>query len=383
MSAIGPGSVNTTWKYATGSRSASRAASQSFAAAPWHFGQCRLRQELYEIWVCAHFSQRATCPPSAAVRQLSIADITFNWPRLTWPALARRHAGPWPRKMSATSSDGRDTRSLASGGRLDPLDLTGDMLQRAHDFPNRLGGDACIERRGIEPGVPEQDLDHSDIDVLLEQVGGEAVPQGVERYALVDLRPVGCGMTGAIELTRRHRLNAVAPWKQPALRSCRPPPGAQQFEQMWRQHHVAVFAAFALLDANDHAFAVDVADLEPDHLGSAQTRAMSHAQRGLVFEPWCCIQQARHFLRTEHDRQLAGLMNESRVLDDVGARERNPDKEPQRSHGVIENRDLRAARRQMQLKASDVLEARRIGRSAEGRGLISDGADVALLGLWR
>jgi hypothetical protein len=42
------------------------------------------------------------------VRQLSIADITFNWPRLTWPALARRHIGPWPWKMSATSSDGRD-----------------------------------------------------------------------------------------------------------------------------------------------------------------------------------------------------------------------------------------------------------------------------------
>src|ERR1700694_1203666 len=187
MSPIGAGSVNTTWKYGTGSRSASREASQSFAAAPWHFGQCRLRQLLYEIWVCAHFSQRATCPPRAAVRQLSIADIVFNLPRAT----------------------------------------------------------------------------------------------------------------GAIELARRHRLHAVAPWKQPALRSCRPPPGAQQFEQMWRQHHVAVFAAFALLDANDHAFAVDVADLERDHLGSAQTRAISHAQRGLVFEPWCCIQQARHFLRTE------------------------------------------------------------------------------------
>jgi hypothetical protein len=22
------------------------------------------------------------------------ADITFNWPRLTWPSLALRHAGP-------------------------------------------------------------------------------------------------------------------------------------------------------------------------------------------------------------------------------------------------------------------------------------------------
>ena len=45
--------------------------------------------------VCAQSSQRSTCPPSAAVRQLSIADMTFSWPRLTWPALALRHAGPW------------------------------------------------------------------------------------------------------------------------------------------------------------------------------------------------------------------------------------------------------------------------------------------------
>jgi hypothetical protein len=34
------------------------------------------------------FSQRVTWPPSAAVRQFSIADITLSWPRLTWPALA-------------------------------------------------------------------------------------------------------------------------------------------------------------------------------------------------------------------------------------------------------------------------------------------------------
>src|ERR1700704_4393021 len=297
MSAMAAGRVNTTWKYGTGSRSASRAASQSFAAAPWHFGQCRLRQELYEIWMCAHFSQRATCPPSAAVRQFSIADITFSWPRLTWPALARRHAGPWPRKMSATSRDGRDTNRFASGGRLGPLDLTGDMLQRAHHLPDRLGGDARVERRGIELGVPEQHLDHSDIDVLFEKVGGEAVPQGVERHALVDLGPLGCGMAGTIELARRHRLHAVAPWKQPALRSCHLPPGAQQIEQMRRQHHVAVFTALALLDANEHAFAVDVADLERDHLGGAQPRPVGHTQRRLIFEPWRRIQQPRYLLR--------------------------------------------------------------------------------------
>src|SRR5450755_4498740 len=326
------GRVNTTWKYGTGSRSASRAASQSFAAAPWHFGQCRLRQELYEIWVSAHFSQRATCPPRAAVRQLSIADITFNWPRLTWPALARRHAGPWPRKMSATSSDGRDTNSLASGRRLGLRQR--DAVEWAHDLLDRLGGDPRIERRGIELGVPEQHLDHSDIDVLFQQVSGEAVPQGVERYALVDLGLIGGGMAGAIELARRHRVHPVLSREQPALWPRQLPPGPHQIEQMRGQHDIAILAAFALLDPDHHALAVDVGYLERDHLSGAQTRAISHTQRRLVFEPRRCIQQPRHLLRTEHDRQLAGLRDEHRVLDDVGAPERHPEEEPQRRHGV-------------------------------------------------
>jgi hypothetical protein len=69
--------------------------------------------------VCRHFSQRATCPPRAAVRQLSMADMTFNWPRLTWPALAQRHAGPWARKISATSSGGRGKEAASyEGGRI-------------------------------------------------------------------------------------------------------------------------------------------------------------------------------------------------------------------------------------------------------------------------
>ena len=37
-----------------------------------------------------------------------MADITFSWSRLTCPALAERHAAPWSRKISATSSAGRD-----------------------------------------------------------------------------------------------------------------------------------------------------------------------------------------------------------------------------------------------------------------------------------
>jgi hypothetical protein len=57
----------------------------------------------------AAFDAPATCPPSSSVRQASIAEITLIWDRLTCPALACRHAGPWARKMSAISSFGRDT----------------------------------------------------------------------------------------------------------------------------------------------------------------------------------------------------------------------------------------------------------------------------------
>jgi hypothetical protein len=71
------------------------------------------------------------------------------------------------------------------------------------------------------------------------------------------------------------------------------------------------------------------------------------------------------------------------MLNDVGAPQRDPEEEPQRSHGVIENGDMRAAGRQMQLKASDVLEARRVGRTAEECSKILDGTDITLLGLWR
>jgi len=50
------------------------------------------------------------------------------------------------------------------------------VLQRAHDLADCLGGNAGIERRGVELGVTKQHLDDADINVLLEQVGGEAVP---------------------------------------------------------------------------------------------------------------------------------------------------------------------------------------------------------------
>ena len=48
------------------------------------------------------------------------------------------------------------------------------------------------------------------------------------------------------------------------------PPRAQPLQQHRREHGVAILAALALLDAQRHALAVDVADLQRDDLAGAQ-----------------------------------------------------------------------------------------------------------------
>src|SRR5215467_7318473 len=92
---------------------------------------------------CAQDSQRSTCPPNAAVRQRSIADMTLSWPRLTWPAWDARQAGPRWRKMSATSTAGRDNGGVSTGH-------LQQQVERARHLADRADGDAGIERRRLE-----------------------------------------------------------------------------------------------------------------------------------------------------------------------------------------------------------------------------------------
>jgi len=68
--------------------------------------------------------------------------------------------------MSATSSAGCPT-ATASRGR--------QSLQRADHLAQQVGGDVGIDGRRLQMLVPEQDLDDADVDLLLQQVGGEGV----------------------------------------------------------------------------------------------------------------------------------------------------------------------------------------------------------------
>src|SRR6266566_7571461 len=144
----------------------------------------------------------------------------------------------------------------------------------------------------------------------------KTMPKRMWGHALADLGHVGRGVAGARELPCRHGIDWVLSRKQPTLWVRDLVPGAQQLEQMRRKHHVAILATFALLDADHPALAVDIGHLQRHHLGYAQSGPIGHTQGRLVLEPRRRIEEARHLVRTEDDRQLARLMDERGVLDD-------------------------------------------------------------------
>src|SRR6516162_5091121 len=57
--------------------------------------------------------------------------MTFSWPRLTWPAWDARQAGPRRRKMSATSTAGRDNGGASAGHLLQQVERARHLAYRA------------------------------------------------------------------------------------------------------------------------------------------------------------------------------------------------------------------------------------------------------------
>src|SRR5262249_60321537 len=72
-----------------------------------------------------------------------IADRPFRWPRLRGQAWDARQAGRRRRKLSATSTAGRDNGGVSAGH-------LQQQVERARHLADRADGDAGIERRRLE-----------------------------------------------------------------------------------------------------------------------------------------------------------------------------------------------------------------------------------------
>src|SRR5882757_8899760 len=100
------GIVNTTCTYFIGSNSRLRPASHLSRALVWHFGQCLERHELKEVASLPHWRQRSRWPPSAAVRQCSMANSTRRCSHVSQERFLSTKLLPCFRMISATSKGG-------------------------------------------------------------------------------------------------------------------------------------------------------------------------------------------------------------------------------------------------------------------------------------
>src|SRR5246127_1757208 len=118
--------------------------------------------------------------------------------------------------MAATSSLGRRTAARLGLGLRPPLDQWCQPVEWAGYGSDRGLGDAGGERRGVELGVAQKRLNHANIDILFQQMRGEAVPQRMWRDALLDPRGLGGGVDGTTELAGRQRVGRGTGGEKPA-----------------------------------------------------------------------------------------------------------------------------------------------------------------------
>jgi len=105
------------------------------------------------------------------------------------------------------------------------------------------------------------------------------------------------------------------------------PPLAQQGQQICREHGIAIPAALATLDPEQHAFAVDVADLERCNLSHAQAGTIGDRKGRLMLEAGGRVEQPRDLVPAQHDGQVAWMRHpdqlacQVRPVDGVGEEE--------------------------------------------------------------
>ena len=135
--------------------------------------------------------------------------------------------------------------------------------------------------------MPEQDLDGPHVRAGLQQVGGEAVAQGVHSDMLARApRPPGRACRPICTVRGMIGRSGQRPGKSYWLGPVRPSSTGGGWPESGREHHVAVLLPLGLADADDHPPAVDVVDSEADDLREPQPGGIGGHEDGAVLEVW-------------------------------------------------------------------------------------------------
>ena len=95
--------------------------------------------------------------------------------------------------------------------------------------------------------------------------------------------------------------------EKPRLGPFHSPPVTQNLQEPGRKHHVAILLALALLDANHHPRAVDVAGGEANRLGDAQAGCVARGEDGAVLGAADAVEKLQHLFRLKTTGSVCGF----------------------------------------------------------------------------
>jgi hypothetical protein len=138
------------------------------------------------------------------------------------------------------------------------------------------------------------------------------------------------------------------------------PPLAQQGQQICREHGIAIPTTLAALDPEQHAFAVDVANLERRDLGHTQASAVGDREGRLMLEAGGRVKQSQDLVPAQHHRQVARMRHPDQPACQVGPVDGVREEEPQRRHNAVHGWRRHAGIALFDLKPAHVIRRRRI-----------------------
>ena len=160
--------------------------------------------------------------------------------------------------------------------------------------------------------VAEVDLDLAEVLALFEQVCGVRVPQSVNVRGLFDAAGLEREPEGALQRGAAQRcgggagaLAAVAfGGEEQRGMAMGFPLLAQEQQRAPGQRDIAVLVALAGADVQEHAFRIDIADLEPHAFAQAQAAGVDGGQAHAMIQRGHQGQNPADLVGRENDRQL-------------------------------------------------------------------------------
>ena len=106
---------------------------------------------------------------------------------------------------------------------------------------------------------------------------------------------------------------------------------AQNLQQLSGEHDVALLAALAALDPDQHAGAVDRGDLQASDLADSQTGPVRRRQRRPIAQSRDGFKKAHNLVAAENGGKRLRLAASDNPLDGFAPAQRDPKKEPERA----------------------------------------------------